>query len=93
MHRGRGPPLQPLELHPADSGGDWIQGARERDSEVRQRPDNDPTGLPDEGTLHSTISTKMENREQVVLQLPDRQGMQRGTDTAQPHLRPLPSAA
>jgi hypothetical protein len=88
VHSSGSPPLRPRELNPADPGGDRIRGARKRDSEVCQRPDNDPSGLPDEGTLHSTIFAEVEDRGKVVLQLPDRPGVQRGPDAAQPHLRP-----
>jgi hypothetical protein len=45
-------------------------------------------GFPDEGTLYQGISAEMENRGQMVLQLPGRPGVQRRADTAQPHLRP-----
>jgi hypothetical protein len=88
VHPGGGPPIRPHELHPADSGGDQIRGVRELDSEVRQRPDDDPTVLSNEGTFHLTISAEVEDRGQVVLQLPNHPGVQRGADAAQPHLRP-----
>jgi hypothetical protein len=57
-------------------------------SQVPQCPDDDPPGFPDEGTLYQGIPTKMENRGQVVLQLPDCPRMQQGANSAQPHLRP-----
>jgi hypothetical protein len=88
MSPSGGQDLGSCELHAADPSGNRIQGIWECDSEIRQRPDDDPPGFPDEGTLYQGISTKMENRGQVVLQLPDRPRMQRGADSAQPHLRP-----
>jgi hypothetical protein len=45
-------------------------------------------GFPDEGTLYSGISAEVEDRGQVVLELPNCPGLQRGADPAQPHLGP-----
>jgi hypothetical protein len=47
-----------------------------------------PLGFPYEGALHQGIPAEMENRGQVVLQLPGRPRVQRRANAAQPHLRP-----
>jgi hypothetical protein len=44
--------------------------------------------FPPRVILYQGISAEVEDRRQMVLQLPNRPGMQRGADSAQPHLQP-----